>query len=396
MRSMKTTIVFGAAVLLAFAIREAACADDPADEIDVAYRESLKTEICPELKPRGEVRQITVRTSAQMDIAGEDDIIDNAWIAIGSGHRRGAELVVDTETPYRGKPVFRFSARDDAVNRIELSEVYGSVENLASLTKKERDAAIAIKDGYINSEVGRFGDTVTYEWSTRFPEAMTDETKGIFAQWHGRPDRTLIQDEKGTRVLSAPEFLRLQESIEFREDGWGYNRETGERTSLRVDCAAGGPIGAFKVGMGHIYLLARSEAARRSDSSVKLRPKPTHDIGHSISQGSKEAALVWKLPLSRVPIDEWMDCKVRIHYSEYAADADRVTGPGRVTVWMNGKQVADWKGNIGKNDILGPYFKFGIYKPGPDGFKVDHSGYKRTIERTRKGPAQQHLLLSDR
>ncbi|HQL75617.1 MAG TPA: heparin lyase I family protein [Phycisphaerae bacterium] len=56
------------------------------------------------------------------------------------------------------------------------------------------------------------------------------------------------------------------------------------------------------------------------------------------------------------------------------------------SIWMNGKHVADWRGNIGKNDSPGPYFKFGIYKPGPGGFQVDHAACRRTIQRTRKSP----------
>jgi hypothetical protein len=141
-----------------------------------------------------------------------------------------------------------------------------------------------------------------------------------------------------------------------------------------------------------MFLLARSDASRRSDNDIKLKPKPSQAMGHVMKDGLKEAALVWQIPLSRVPINKWIDFKVRIHYSEYAADDDRVTASGRVTVWMNGEQVADWKGNIGKNDILGPYFKFGIYKPGPDGFKVDHAAYKRTITRTRESSIIPHPL----
>lgn len=56
-----------------------------------------------------------------------------------------------------------------------------------------------------------------------------------------------------------------------------------------------------------------------------------------------------------------------------------------MTLWVNGRQAADWRGNIGQNDAQGPYFKFGIYVPGPGGFKVDHASYRRTTERTRRG-----------
>ncbi len=102
-------------------------------------------------------------------------------------------------------------------------------------------------------------------------------------------------------VLFVTVVLALQKKIECRKDGWGYGRETGRKTSFRVDVAAGGPIGAFKIGRGHMFLPVRSAASRRSDNGVKL-------------------------------------------------------------------------------------------KPGSGGFAVDHAGYRRTIERTRKSPVRQHPL----
>jgi hypothetical protein len=46
---------------------------------------------------------------------------------------------------------------------------------------------------------------------------------------------------------------------------------------------------------------------------------------------------------------------------------------------MNEKKVAHWKGDVGKNDEKGPYFKYGIYKPGTDGFKVDCAGFAQQV-----------------
>ncbi len=40
-------------------------------------------------------------------------------------------------TSIRGQPVYRFSAADDTVNRIEFSEIYGSAENLKGLSENE-------------------------------------------------------------------------------------------------------------------------------------------------------------------------------------------------------------------------------------------------------------------
>lgn len=334
-----------------------------------------------------EIKSLPFRTSAQEEVAPGEEIVDGQWIVIGNSEKSGGRVVRDTDNPYKGHPVYRFTAADGMVNRIEFSEVFGSAENLRGLSEKEVADFLAIKDAYVNAEVGRYGDTVTYEWSTRFPEKLDADSQAIIAQWHGRPDRTLVDDGKEPRHLSIPEFVKLTETYDFRKDGWGYDKTTGERSDFCVDGAAGGPIAALKIGFDHMYLVARSDASRRSSSEVKLKPKPTHKIGYRMREGLKEASLVWKLPLSEVPVSEWIDFKVRIRYSEYSTFADKVLSPGSVDVWMNGKHVAAWRGNIGKNDILGPYFKFGIYKPGKDGFKVDHATYRRTIERTRKSPA---------
>jgi heparin lyase len=339
---------------------------------------------------KAEIQSLPFRTSAQQEVAPAEEIVDGQWIVIGNSEKSGGRVFRDTDNPYGGQPVYRFSAADDSVNRIEFSEVFGSTDNLKGLSDKEVADLLAIRDAYANAKVGRYGDTVTYEWSTRFPEELDANSQAIIAQWHGRPDRTLVDDGKELRYLSIPDFVKLTETYDFRKDGWGYDKSTGKRSNFRVDGAAGGPIAALKIGFNYMYLLARSDASRRSSSEVKLKPKPMQEIGHRMQAGLKEASLVWKLPLSAVPINEWIDFRVRIRYSEYSAEADEVLSPGSVDVWMNGKQVAAWKGNIGKNDILGPYFKFGIYKPGKTGFNVDHAAYRRTIQCTRLTPVVGH------
>jgi hypothetical protein len=342
--------------------------------------------LTPAVAGQAEIETLPFRTSAQQEVAPVEEIVDGQWIVIGTSEKNGGRVIRDGDNLHKGQPVYRFSAEDDTVNRIEFSEVFGSAENLKGLSEKEIADFLAIKDAYVRADVGRYGDTATYEWSTRFPEKLDADSQAIIAQWHGRPDRTLVDDGRELRYLPIAEFVKLTETYEFRKDGWGYDKTTGKRSHFRVDGAAGGPIAALKIGFDHIYLVVRSDASRRSSNEVKLKPKPMHEIGHRMREGLKEASLVWKLPLSEVPMNKWIDFRVRIKYSEYSTLADEVLSPGSVDVWMNGKPVAAWQGNIGKNDILGPYFKFGIYKPGKTGFKVEHAAYCRTIQRTRKSP----------
>jgi len=336
--------------------------------------------------PSAPAEELRFRNSEQRDVVPEGNIVDGTWIVIGNSPRREGHVFRDATRPRKGCPVYRFRADSGAVNRIEFSEAFGSAANLAGLSKEQVGRVLAAGAASLNVDVGRFGDTVTYAWSTRFPRPLGPDSRGIVAQWHGRPDRTLVRHGGTLRRLTGTEFARLLEVVDFRDDRCGYDRKTGEKTDYRVDGAAGGPIGALKIGDSHLYLIVRSDRARLSTSEVKLKPKPSQPIGHRLQDGTKEASLVWKLPLADVPVGEWMDFTVRIRYSEYDLDADRVLTQGAVAVWLDGKPVADWKGNVGKNDLHGPYFKFGIYKPGDEGLEVEHAAYRRTIDRTRKSP----------
>jgi hypothetical protein len=51
----------------------------------------------------------------------------------------------------------------------------------------------------------------------------------------------------------------------------------------------------------------------------------------------------------------WYQMKVEIRF-----DPD---GQGVINVWRDGEQLAHYKGGVGYNDALGPYWKMGIYRP---------------------------------
>ncbi len=111
---------------------------------------------------QGEVKSLLFRTSAQREVAPVGEIVDGRWIVIGNGEKAGGRVVRDTDHLRKRRPVYRFSARDDKVNRIEFSEVYGSAENLKGLSKEAVADALALKDAYFRAEyVGqRFGHQV--------------------------------------------------------------------------------------------------------------------------------------------------------------------------------------------------------------------------------------------
>ncbi|WP_163935034.1 heparin lyase I family protein [Paraferrimonas sp. SM1919] len=334
--------------------------------------------------------ELKSRIVAQTQVALEQDIIDGVWGIVGNKPNQGAHVYRNPKGGPNGEPSYLFHAKSNKVNRIEFTEAFGRFDTLDKLSAERLEKVLAIKDAYLNVDVGHYGDTVTYSWSTKFPQNLDKNSQGIVAQWHGRPDRTLIEKDGLIQYLSIDEFYTLQQQYQFRKDKKAINRRTNKVENILIDGAAGGPIAALRLGDGYLHMIVRSENARRSDSLTKVKPKATSPLGKTISKGSKQGALVWKLPVSQITKDKWMNFKVEIHYSEYSLAEDEVLTPGHIKIWLDGKMVADWQGNIGKNDILGPYFKFGIYKPGRNGIMVEHSNYQRQIARTRKSPVQ-HL-----
>ncbi|ULT40546.1 hypothetical protein KRR40_38110 [Niabella defluvii] len=53
---------------------------------------------------------------------------------------------------------------------------------------------------------------------------MSSDVNTIFAQWHGMPSRTLVQDPTGKIILLTPEqFVGLSDSMIFAKDQ-GYEK----------------------------------------------------------------------------------------------------------------------------------------------------------------------------
>ncbi|MEQ9289618.1 MAG: heparin lyase I family protein [Cyclobacteriaceae bacterium] len=326
----------------------------------------------------GNITDITWRLSAQKDLATTDQIIDNTFIPIGDPPPRGT-LQRNTLELHNGVPVYHFAATGE-VNRIELTTAFGSEENTNGYSQQEIEDLLKIADGYIDNDQGQYGDLITYEWYARFPEQASATKGGIFAQWHGRPDRTLIKDPNGNIMkLSIPQFISMLDTMYF-DKHTGKNLTTHEPNGWEVDAAAGGPIGAFHYRPPYMYLIVRSDAHRMSESVTRVKPKPGKHLGVVIGQDGKTGTIAFERLTSEVPINKWIHFKVQIRYSEYSHEEDMVLSPGHIKVWIDDEMVTDMAVNIGKNDELGPYFKFGIYKPWDDGFKVDCSGFKQTIE----------------
>ncbi|MCG8306895.1 MAG: polysaccharide lyase [Cytophagales bacterium] len=320
--------------------------------------------------------ELTSRLSAQKNVATAEDIVDDRFIIVGDRSPNG--IVTREETD--DGPVYHFSATGEA-NRIEFTTCFGSEENLKGISNEEIELFKKIKSAYEFDDEGKYGETVTYEWSALFPEKMEEGKGGIFAQWHGRPDRTLVKDPEGNLMhLPKEQFVGMLDTMHFNKN-IGISNKTNKPNGWWVEQSAGGPIAAFHFQSDYMYLLVRSEANRMSDPTFKVKPKPGRHLNKLVGRDGKYGTIVFEKPSSEVPVNEWIDFKVKIKYTKYSTTEDKVLESGRVQVWMNDEKVADWNGDVGKNDLHGPYFKFGIYKPREKGFKVDCRGFDQKIER---------------
>lgn len=319
--------------------------------------------------------RITSRISAQRDIPKPEEIFEDKFIVVGTREPR-TTLFKDTVNTYKGHNVYHFWAQEDA-NRVELTTCYGS--NLEGLSEQELAELSGIANIYFRNDQGQYGDTITYDWYARFPGPLKEDTSGIFAQWHGRPDRTMVITPEGElKYLPAAEYIALRESMIVTDQHIGLDPITKKPNGWKFEGSAGGPIAAFKFQDGHMCLLVRNDPNPRSDNTVRTKPKPVVRRVHNI--GNKTSACVFEMPISKVPENQWIHFRVQIKYSRYSLQSDQPLESGFVKVWMDGDQVADWEGDIGKNDKKGPYFKYGIYKPGPGGFRVDCAGFTQTIQ----------------
>lgn len=330
------------------------------------------------LPPGGSVRKITWRLKAESEVATPDQIVDGQFVPIGSREPHTA-ITEDSKNTHLGRPVYHFSC-DGQANRIELTTAFASADNLKGYTDKQIKLLTDIHDGYINSLHGNYGDTMVYDWYTKFPDAPSADKGGIFAQWHARPDRTTMINANGqVQTLTLDQMGAVLDTMYF--DGRiGKNKASNQPNGWRVDASDGGPIADMQYRPPFMYMEVRSDAERVSDNDVKIKSRPGRsNIGVETGRNGKTGFLAFSMPTDQVPVDTWIHFRVEIKYSKYNPAADEALDKGYIKVWMDGKPLCDIRDvHIGKNDALGPFFKYGIYKPSPGGFSVEDCGFTET------------------
>lgn len=322
--------------------------------------------------------------NAQEDIIPTSKVLDCSMIPIGSPKTAGYEIYRDPTMLYNNKPSYRFKMISDRERRVELQNLYVTQEDIdeAGLTSQQ------VSDYQRTHSLYKFGkgevkkgETATYEYGLYLPEKLKDMT-GIITQWHGMPDRTtIVTPANDTMFVPHDEFVKDYLSRMYFKSSIGYDSVSNQPNGYILD-SGGNPPMALRVRNGYLYLIARIDRARvtndRGPERVHIYPPSNWPESATSPLGTKSVYSVYAEKLEDLPIEEWIDMKFVVRWSDFAEDGSGILDKGNVKLYMNGELKADWTGFIGNNDKHGTYFKYGLYVPGPNGLEVRVGDFKQT------------------
>ncbi|HOI48550.1 MAG TPA: heparin lyase I family protein [Prolixibacteraceae bacterium] len=344
------------------------------------------------------------RVDIQSEPAPQQAIIDQAWVGVGI--KKPYAIQHDYTLPFQGAPSYRFELQKDdntlqdyragdTKGRAELSYCYAVADDL-----KPFDAE-AYKNIILAKTVYHYGkghcpqaSEMEYRFSVRIPASLSEKVNTIFAQWHGMPERTLLQTPDGeVKKISNQEFATLLERMTFKKDT-GFDKiflKNGNGT-IRKDAAGnprfeiaqepngwkveqgGYPPMAFGFSSGYFYIKANSDRKYLTDKSDRCNADPAKTaVMKPVRSEFKASTIAYKLPIGEFPRDTWVSFTVKVRWSKYGGASETIEKPGRLDVWMSYEKngatcseniVKDQEILIGRNDEQGYYFKFGIYRVG--------------------------------
>ncbi len=333
---------------------------------------------------------ILPRVNVQADSARLDQVIDGQWVAVGT--KKSHAIQRDYTRPYKGKPSFRFELRADdntlagyapgeTKGRAELSYCYAVSDDFAGLTAADYEAAHRMKTVYHHGKgITPQGASREYRFAFYVPSDLSPEVCTIFAQWHGMPDRTLVQTPEGEiRRLTPAEFLELESRMVFRKekgydklegvDGKGRPRTKKEPNGWKVEQGGYPPL-AFGFHKGIFYIKANSDRRWMTDKDDRCNANPlTAKVMEPLKSEYKASTIAYAMPFAEFPKNCWVEFRVKIDWTQYGGTSEEIVRPGRLDVVMtvDGEDrhiVDNAEILIGRNDDAGYYFKYGIYRVG--------------------------------
>lgn len=182
---------------------------------------------------------LTKRVNVQADSARIDQVIDGCWVAVGAKKEHAIQR--DFTCLFNGKPSYRFELREEdntlegygkgeTKGRAEFSYCYATSADFNGLPADAYRKAQITKTVYHHGKgICPQGASRDYEFSVYIPSALDSNVSTIFAQWHGMPDRTLVQTPEGeVKKLTVDEFIELDKTTIFKKN-------TGHEKVARLD-----------------------------------------------------------------------------------------------------------------------------------------------------------------
>jgi len=358
------------------------------------------------------------RVTEQEEIAPLSSIIDGEWIAVG---KKAAHAIgKDYSLLFEGKPSYRFELKSEdntlegysageTKGRAELSYCFATADDIKGLTSKQFSNAVAAKKVYFYGKGScKQASERYYKFSVYIPLAFPKEVNTIFAQWHGMPDRTLLKTPEGIiRQVSDDEFAELAKKIVFKKDT-GYDKimlknsdgtrklDANGKQKYKIDSKPNGwlveqggyPPLAFGFSNQYFYIKANSDSKWLTDKTDRCNTEPEKaTVLVPRKSDYKACTIACKMPFADFPKGQWVTFDVKVIWTAYGKEKENILKPGQLDVRMaylkNEKPVSDHIVNnvpilIGRNDDMGYYFKFGIYRVGNSTTPVNYNlaGYR--------------------
>lgn len=361
---------------------------------------------------------ITQRVSTQDEFAVPSSIIDGEWVAVGT--RAEHAIAKDYSLPFEGKPSYRFElkvedntlegyAPGETKGRAELAYCYAKAEDVKNLSAEQIADIITAKKVYHYGKGScEQGSTRYYKFSVYIPSSLPANVNTIFAQWHGMPDRTLLQKPDGTiKKVTDAEFSKIATYVIFKKDT-GYDKipvkykdgspkmDAKGNPVFKADTKPNGwlveqggyPPLAFGFSNNFFYIKANSDRKWLTDKTDRCNIDPEKaEILVPHKSDFKGSTIAYKMSFAVFPKDQWVTFTLKVEWTTYGGEKENILKPGVLDVQMaymnkDKKIVENIVKNaqvlIGRNDDMGYYFKFGIYRVGNSTVPVSYhlAGYR--------------------
>lgn len=346
---------------------------------------------------------LTERVNVQADSARVNQIIDDCWVAVGT--KKPHAIQRDFTRMFNGKPSYRFELKEDdntlsgyakgeTKGRAEFSYCYATSDDFKGLPADVYQKAQITRTVYHHGKgICPQGASRDYEFAVYIPSSLGSDVSTIFAQWHGMPDRTLVQTPQGeVKKLTIDEFVELEKTTIFKKNE-GHEKvakldkqgnpvkdkqgnpvyQAGKANGWLVEQGGYPPL-AFGFSGGWFYIKANSDRKWLTDKDDRCNANPEKTpIMKPVTSDYKASTIAYKMPYADFPKDCWITFRIHIDWTVYGKEAETIVKPGMLDVQMDyqekGKKVSkhivdNEKIMIGRNDDDGYYFKFGIYRVG--------------------------------